>query len=94
MLAEPKDSSMGHGHLAGGETLRAGATEAGARGNDGPEMGAGRKEVKRLEESSEREPAGDWYFGERSRFATPCLILVLGFNPCNPLQRFAAVATH
>lgn len=62
MLAEPKGSRMGQ--LEVGGTLRAGAVGASARGNDGPEMGGGRKEAKRLGDSGpERELAGEFYSG-------------------------------
>lgn len=62
VLAEPKGSRMGQ--LEVGGTLRAGAVGASARGNDGPEMGGGRKEAKRLGDSGpERELAGEFYSG-------------------------------
>lgn len=80
MLAEPKDSRTGH--LGGGGSLRGGAAGASARDNDGPEMGAGRKEAKRLGESDpEREVVGEIYFRERSRTTSRCLDMVWGVQP-------------
>lgn len=74
VLAEPKGSRMSH--LEGGGTLRAGAVGASATDNDGSEMRAGRKEIKRLGDSGpEQELVGELYSGESNR--TTCLNTVL-----------------